>query len=160
MISVGSSDEHVDQLSNEASTQTKPQAQRSNTTVHVCWHRNTSISMGDELLAVEVIYCLNIYGDLLTTFVSRTNFPGICCENLKAATVGRSSGWSLQNSACSSTRDAWTIFHWPPCHCWATVSVLHHPRIRLPKIMCLNYNIKTTYTFSERNPNILITGKF
>ncbi|ENN75189.1 hypothetical protein YQE_08200, partial [Dendroctonus ponderosae] len=51
--SCSSSDEHVDQLSNEVSTQTKPQPQRSNTTVHVCWHRNTSISMEDELLAVE-----------------------------------------------------------------------------------------------------------
>ncbi|XP_021924300.1 FERM, RhoGEF and pleckstrin domain-containing protein 1 isoform X2 [Zootermopsis nevadensis] len=28
-------------------------AQRSNTTVHVCWHRNTSISMRDQLRAVE-----------------------------------------------------------------------------------------------------------
>ncbi|KAH1024807.1 hypothetical protein HUJ05_004241 [Dendroctonus ponderosae] len=51
--SCSSSDEHVDQLSNEVSTQTKPQPQRSNTTVHVCWHRNTSISTEDELLAVE-----------------------------------------------------------------------------------------------------------
>lgn len=51
--SCSSSDEHIDQQSCEASTQTKPQAQRSNTTVHVCWHRNTSISMRDELLAVE-----------------------------------------------------------------------------------------------------------
>lgn len=51
--SCSSSDEHVEQVSNEASTQTKPQAQRSNTTVHVCWHRSTSISMKDELLAVE-----------------------------------------------------------------------------------------------------------
>lgn len=33
--------------------------QRSNTTVHVCWHRNTSISMRDQLRAVEVsiLYC-------------------------------------------------------------------------------------------------------
>ncbi|KAJ8946052.1 hypothetical protein NQ314_008988 [Rhamnusium bicolor] len=52
--SCSSSDEHVDQCANnEVSTQTKPQAQRSNTTVHVCWHRSTSISMKDELLAVE-----------------------------------------------------------------------------------------------------------
>ncbi|XP_074027275.1 FERM, ARHGEF and pleckstrin domain-containing protein 2 [Leptinotarsa decemlineata] len=52
--SCSSSDEHVDQCgNNEVSTQTKPQAQRSNTTVHVCWHRSTSISMKDELLAVE-----------------------------------------------------------------------------------------------------------
>lgn len=45
----------MDQCGNvEVSTQTKPQAQRTNTTVHVCWHRSTSISMKDELLAVEV----------------------------------------------------------------------------------------------------------
>lgn len=51
--SCSSSDEHIDQSSNEVSTQTKSHAQRSNTTVHVCWHRSTSISMKDELLAVE-----------------------------------------------------------------------------------------------------------
>ncbi|KAJ8920883.1 hypothetical protein NQ315_015676 [Exocentrus adspersus] len=52
--SCSSSDEHVDQCgNNEVSTQTKPQPQRSNTTVHVCWHRSTSISMKDELLSVE-----------------------------------------------------------------------------------------------------------
>lgn len=52
--SLGSSDEIVDQCGTEASTQTKPQSQRSNTTVHVCWHRSTSISVRDELLSVEV----------------------------------------------------------------------------------------------------------
>lgn len=50
----GSSDEIMDQCGTEASTQTKPQSQRSNTTVHVCWHRSTSISMKDELISVEV----------------------------------------------------------------------------------------------------------
>lgn len=29
-------------------------SQRSNTTVHVCWHRNTSISYSDELRAFQV----------------------------------------------------------------------------------------------------------
>ncbi|CAH1099390.1 unnamed protein product [Psylliodes chrysocephalus] len=52
--SCSSSDEHIDQAeNNDVGTQTKPQAQRSNSTVHVCWHRSTSISMKDELLAVE-----------------------------------------------------------------------------------------------------------
>lgn len=27
---------------------------RANTTMHVCWHRNTSVSMSDHSLAVEV----------------------------------------------------------------------------------------------------------
>jgi hypothetical protein len=44
----------VDQCGNDVGTQTKPQPQRSNLKVHVCWHRNTSISMKDELIAVEV----------------------------------------------------------------------------------------------------------
>ncbi|XP_056647622.1 FERM, ARHGEF and pleckstrin domain-containing protein 2-like [Diorhabda sublineata] len=52
--SCSSSDEHLDQIgNNDVGTQTKPQTQRNNTTVHVCWHRSTSISMKDELLAVE-----------------------------------------------------------------------------------------------------------
>ncbi|XP_071052613.1 FERM, ARHGEF and pleckstrin domain-containing protein 2-like [Onthophagus taurus] len=51
--SCSSSDEIVDQCGTDVATQTKPTAQRSNTTVHVCWHRNTSISMKDQLLAVE-----------------------------------------------------------------------------------------------------------
>lgn len=29
-------------------------AQRNNTTVHVCWHRHTSIGMADHLRAIEV----------------------------------------------------------------------------------------------------------
>lgn len=29
-------------------------SQRSNTTVHVCWHRNTSISYSDQLRAFQV----------------------------------------------------------------------------------------------------------
>lgn len=41
-------------------------AQRSNTTVHVCWHRNTSISMRDQLRAVEV--------SILYSYFSRHNF--------------------------------------------------------------------------------------
>ncbi|CAG9865426.1 unnamed protein product [Phyllotreta striolata] len=52
--SCSSSDEQLDQTgNNDVGTQTKPQVQRSNTTVHVCWHRSTSVSMKDELLAVE-----------------------------------------------------------------------------------------------------------
>lgn len=47
----------MDQCGNDVGTQTKPQAQRSNLKVHVCWHRNTSISMRDELVAVEVFTC-------------------------------------------------------------------------------------------------------
>ncbi|XP_039300824.1 FERM, ARHGEF and pleckstrin domain-containing protein 2-like [Nilaparvata lugens] len=35
----------------EANSKVSPQ--RSNTTVHVCWHRNTSIGIEDQLRAVE-----------------------------------------------------------------------------------------------------------
>ncbi|KAL3280914.1 hypothetical protein HHI36_004141 [Cryptolaemus montrouzieri] len=51
--SCSSSDEMVDQCGNDVGTQTKATTQRSNTIVHVCWHRSTSIGMKDELVAVE-----------------------------------------------------------------------------------------------------------
>nr|CAD7425416.1 unnamed protein product [Timema monikensis] len=52
--SCSSSDEVIDKCGDEAnSNREKASSQRSNTTVHVCWHRNTSISMGDQLRAVE-----------------------------------------------------------------------------------------------------------
>lgn len=47
------SDEVIDQCGNNVGTQTKILPQRSNSAVHVCWHRNTSIGMQDCLLAVE-----------------------------------------------------------------------------------------------------------
>ncbi|XP_039299364.1 FERM, ARHGEF and pleckstrin domain-containing protein 2-like [Nilaparvata lugens] len=52
--SCSSSDEVMDkcgQSIEEANSKVSPQ--RSNTTVHVCWHRNTSIGIEDQLRAVE-----------------------------------------------------------------------------------------------------------
>jgi FERM/RhoGEF/pleckstrin domain protein 2 len=44
----------------------RTQQQRSNTTVHVCWHRNTSISTRDHLLALEVfIFLFNFFHFLI-----------------------------------------------------------------------------------------------
>lgn len=64
----------MDQCGAEVGTQTKPSSQRSNTTVHVCWHRNTSISMKDQIIAVEVrhfhretsktLFCLTLQNQL------------------------------------------------------------------------------------------------
>ncbi|XP_063223774.1 FERM, ARHGEF and pleckstrin domain-containing protein 1 [Bacillus rossius redtenbacheri] len=52
--SCSSSDEVIDKCGEDAgSNREKASSQRSNTTVHVCWHRNTSISMNDQLKAVE-----------------------------------------------------------------------------------------------------------
>ncbi|KAF5271311.1 hypothetical protein FQA39_LY08109 [Lamprigera yunnana] len=52
--SCSSSDEIVDQCGVDVGTQTtKSASQRSNTTVHVCWHRNTSLSMQDQLIAMQ-----------------------------------------------------------------------------------------------------------
>ncbi|KAK5646053.1 hypothetical protein RI129_004517 [Pyrocoelia pectoralis] len=52
--SCSSSDEIVDQCGKDIGTQTaKSSTQRSNTTVHVCWHRNTSLSMQDQLIAMQ-----------------------------------------------------------------------------------------------------------
>ena len=59
MVAISDSSEEVlDKLLNDevngANGRERPQQQRSNTTVHVCWHRNTSISSRDHLLALEV----------------------------------------------------------------------------------------------------------
>lgn len=59
--SCSSSDEVLDKsdvrLEEEIQSPTRPveksAQQRSNTTVHVCWHRNTSVSMKDHVLAIE-----------------------------------------------------------------------------------------------------------
>jgi hypothetical protein len=60
-LPAGSSDEVMDTCGEGATDTNGPgreksagAAQRSNTTVHVCWHRNTSISMRDQLRAAEV----------------------------------------------------------------------------------------------------------
>ncbi|XP_075235733.1 FERM, ARHGEF and pleckstrin domain-containing protein 1-like isoform X2 [Lycorma delicatula] len=52
--SCSSSDEVMDRCGQSVEDgNNKVSPQRSNTTVHVCWHRNTSISMDDQLCAVE-----------------------------------------------------------------------------------------------------------
>ena len=63
----GSSDEvSVEQESeddiNSSRTSLDKQAHhRANTTIHVCWHRNTSVSMSDHSLAVEVLLLCPCY---------------------------------------------------------------------------------------------------
>lgn len=64
LLPQGSSEEVLDKTgaaedsSLGASGKERTQQQRSNTTVHVCWHRNTSISSRDHLLALEVCVTL------------------------------------------------------------------------------------------------------
>lgn len=51
----GSSDEVLDKCGSEVEVNAKstPTSQRSNTTVHVCWHRSTSVCIDDLLRAAE-----------------------------------------------------------------------------------------------------------
>ncbi|EEB10924.1 FERM, RhoGEF and pleckstrin domain-containing protein, putative [Pediculus humanus corporis] len=53
--SCSSSDEVIDKVDDEGNLNrnNKNSQQRSNTTVHVCWHRNTSTSIGDHLKSYE-----------------------------------------------------------------------------------------------------------
>lgn len=66
--SCSSSDEVIDKCGEDAvsNREKASQTQRSNTTVHVCWHRNTSISMTEQLRAVEN----QLSGNLLRKFKS------------------------------------------------------------------------------------------
>ena len=55
-IFTGSSD-NLEDSHEEARTPPTPDRkiqQRANTTIHVCWHRNTSVSMRDHNLAIQV----------------------------------------------------------------------------------------------------------
>lgn len=78
----GSSDEvSVEQESeddiNSSHTSLDKQAHhRANTTIHVCWHRNTSVSMSDHSLAVEVLLlcpCSHAYAHPSTLHLSLTD---------------------------------------------------------------------------------------
>lgn len=59
-LPLGSSDEvsleqeSEDDMNSSRTSLDKQTHHRSNTTMHVCWHRNTSVSMSDHSLAVEV----------------------------------------------------------------------------------------------------------
>lgn len=57
-IVLGSADEMGDGEVDRNSCGGAKTSQRSNMTVHVCWHRNTSISYKDQLRAFEVTYTL------------------------------------------------------------------------------------------------------
>ena len=61
--SCSSSEEVLDKTgtsADDSGSKERTQQQRSNTTVHVCWHRNTSISSRDHLLALEVFLVSSI----------------------------------------------------------------------------------------------------
>ena len=67
-LCVGSTDtleDGLDEPKADTRNPSSPERQiqhRANTTMHVCWHRNTSVSMRDQNVAVEVcIVTGNIY---------------------------------------------------------------------------------------------------
>ena len=47
-------EESEDDVSSPSRSLDRQSHHRANTTVHVCWHRNTSVSMADHARAVEV----------------------------------------------------------------------------------------------------------
>ncbi|XP_035760316.1 FERM, ARHGEF and pleckstrin domain-containing protein 1-like, partial [Neolamprologus brichardi] len=47
--------ESEDDMNSSRTSLDKQTHHRANTTMHVCWHRNTSVSMSDHSLAVEVL---------------------------------------------------------------------------------------------------------
>lgn len=76
-MQLGSSDELLEQgdgfrsseIMTASSGSTKPYQHRSNTTVHVCWHRNTSVGREDYKKALLVlIYCINYVIFLLKAY--------------------------------------------------------------------------------------------
>ena len=80
-----------DSRSNGTDGKERTQQQRSNTTVHVCWHRNTSISTRDHLLALEVRDCFvksSLPNSKNNNFVSQNQLSGYLLRKFK-----NSNGW-------------------------------------------------------------------
>lgn len=50
--------ESEDDMNSSHTSLDKQTHHRANTTMHVCWHRNTSVSMSDHSQAVEVLVLL------------------------------------------------------------------------------------------------------
>ncbi len=53
-------EESEDDVSSPSRSLDRQSHHRANTTVHVCWHRNTSVSMADHARAVEVSVWLTL----------------------------------------------------------------------------------------------------
>lgn len=66
---LGSADEMGDGIGLDGDRGNCGGAKASNTTVHVCWHRNTSISYNDQLRAFQVIIIMRICGNFSCNFL-------------------------------------------------------------------------------------------
>ena len=87
----GSSD-NLEDVHDEPKTPPTPEKQiqhRANTTMHVCWHRNTSVSMVDHNVAIEVRGLRELY--LITgCFLKFTKGDFYECQaltNIRFATI-------------------------------------------------------------------------
>ncbi|ROI15742.1 FERM, RhoGEF and pleckstrin domain-containing protein 2 [Anabarilius grahami] len=84
--------ESEDDMNSSRCSLDKQSHHRANTTMHVCWHRNTSVSMSDHSLAVE-----GLKANILTHFVS--SVPLLFCSLLPFL----SSSLSLHHIICPSS---------------------------------------------------------
>lgn len=65
--------ESEDDINSSRTSLDKQAHHRANTTIHVCWHRNTSVSMSDHSLAVEVLLLCPVTPHAYTSARARTH---------------------------------------------------------------------------------------
>lgn len=141
-------------------------SQRINTTVHMCWHRNTSISYSDQLRAFQVSKKESVFIDaskvIRGKWISiyfRINLVDFCYGNSRIVMVGKSFGSSLPIFACSFTNLIETIFHWLVCHCWDTRWPNHRRRMVSTKILFSSCNSEITFISSVLRATTRLDGK-
>lgn len=152
----------MDQIGEDANAnRNKNSQQRSNTTVHVCWHRNTSTSLRDHVRSFEN----ELSGFLLRKFKNSNGwqklwvvFANFCLFFYKAYMV--SSGFFLFSTrsshcmqrivqidlSCNSRMNLlWQVFR-----SWATPLPFQTRKTTYARITCSNFSSKITFTFSGR----------
>ena len=95
----GVDQESEDDLSASRTSLERQAPHRGNTTVHVCWHRNTSVSMVDFSVAVEVFFpkpyphlclwlymCMSVFS-VVVYLVSSPFIFGVWCINLYFSSI-------------------------------------------------------------------------
>lgn len=115
----GSSDEvsveqeSEDDINSSRSSLDKQAHHRANTTIHVCWHRNTSVSMSDHSLAVEVLLLCPRYPlpRMHARLINRLKKAFVT-----AATATTVEWWSLEDTCLhSGLKPVFSASLTPPC---------------------------------------------
>jgi hypothetical protein len=130
---------------------------RANTTMHVCWHRNLSVSINDHRQSIKN----QLSGYLLRKFKNSNGwqklwvvFTNFCLFFYKTYQVRSTSTENILTSAAHRRM----IFHWHHCRYSAIAVHCHRRPMAWIKITYLNFNSRIMSTFSVLKVNTHLIG--